>query len=67
MIETQLGSMTVRMRFDLAVMPGVLHVAVGPAPNGTESTKEIDETILKICQIESDLTWRVTPAQARKV
>jgi menaquinone reductase, molybdopterin-binding-like subunit len=66
-IKTQLGSMTVKMRFDLAVMPGVLHVAVGPAPNGTESAKEIAENILKICQIESDSTWRVTPAQARKV
>jgi hypothetical protein len=55
------------MQFDPAVMPGVIHVAIGPAPNGTESAQKFEENILTICQIEDDSTWRVTPAQVRKV
>jgi menaquinone reductase, molybdopterin-binding-like subunit len=66
-IVTQQGSMFVTIRFDSGVMPAVIHVAVGPARNGTESMNEIDENILQICQVESDATWRVTQAQVKKV
>lgn len=66
MLKTPRGAMTVEMQFDPAVMPGVIHVAIGPAPNGTESAQKLEENILAICQIENDSTWRVTPVGVRK-
>jgi menaquinone reductase, molybdopterin-binding-like subunit len=66
-IETQQGSATVKVKFDLAIMPGVIHVAVGPTANGTDGKEKLAENILRICQIDSDSTWRITPAQVRKV
>jgi len=66
-VATRQGSMPVKIQFDSGVMPGVIHVAVGPAPNKNEMAKKIDENILEICQAGNDLAWRVTPAQVRKV
>jgi len=65
-VGTQQGSMPVNIHFDAAVMPDVVHVAVGPTANGTESTNGFAEDILNICQIDGDSTWRVTPVQVRK-
>jgi anaerobic selenocysteine-containing dehydrogenase len=67
LLKTPRGAVTAKMQFDPAVMPGVIHVAIGPAPNGTESAQKLEENILAICRIENDSTWRVTPAQVRKV
>jgi anaerobic selenocysteine-containing dehydrogenase len=62
-IRTSLGSIETEIHFDPAVMPGVVHVAVGPARNGSGNDGKIIENILAICNLDHDATWRVTPAQ----
>lgn len=67
LIKTTSGSIKTEIHFDSAVMPGVVHVAVGPARNGAENVKNYIENILSICNLENDTTWRVTPAQIEPI
>jgi anaerobic selenocysteine-containing dehydrogenase len=62
-IETDGGSVEVKMRFDASVMPGVIQVAVGPSPASFDHTETLSrKSILEICEIESNSTWRTTKA-----
>lgn len=67
-ITTAAGVATVRVQFDETVMPGVIHVALGPAPSGFDKDDVLNvENILNICAIADDATWRVTPANVQRV
>lgn len=64
---TSRGSCKVTVRCDSAVMPGVLHVALGPSPNGIETLDNTNsEHILSVCDVKEDGTWRVTGARIQK-
>jgi anaerobic selenocysteine-containing dehydrogenase len=76
-LETPGGLLAVRIRFDFAVLPGVVHVATGPAAvsfgdlqrRPGESVSAIGrptESVLEICRLNEDGTWRLTPARMRK-
>ncbi|NUO80451.1 molybdopterin-dependent oxidoreductase [candidate division KSB1 bacterium] len=67
-ISTPIGAANVRVQFDEAAMPGVIHVALGPAPFGfAKDEAQSLENILSVCMIEEDATWRVTPAKVQRV
>jgi len=52
-VKTEVGAANVKVKFDKAVMPDIIQVAVG-----TDG-----ENILEICKIENDSTWRITKAE----
>ncbi len=62
-VLTTAGSMTVKVRFDRSAMPGTILAAVGDLTGGSERTNgETQDSILQICKIENDSTWRITNA-----
>lgn len=62
-IKTDDGSAEVKVRFDASVMPGVIQVAVGPLSASFDHTETLSrKSILEICKIESNSTWRTTKA-----
>jgi anaerobic selenocysteine-containing dehydrogenase len=66
-IETRAGTCRVKVRLDAAVMPGVLQVAVGPELSGfSEVYSKPGESILSICNLNGDSTWRVTRAKVQE-
>ncbi len=66
-VETALGSIRVEVRFDPGVMPGVIHVAVGPtgARKGKQGLRD-RQSVLTICQTDPGSVWRVTRAKVRE-
>jgi anaerobic selenocysteine-containing dehydrogenase len=67
LIETPSGSLRVEVRFDPGVMPGVIHVAVGPAGalKGRDGLRD-RQSVLTICQTDSGSVWRVARARVRE-
>jgi anaerobic selenocysteine-containing dehydrogenase len=66
-VRTTQGEMTAMVRCDSRAKPGVVHVAVGPRKNYSETSSHIDgEGILMLCSIRDDGTWRATPATIEK-
>lgn len=63
-IATESGKAEVKVRFDAAVPAGIVKVSVGPAADGFHRAEGHSErSILEICKIESDSTWRITEAK----
>lgn len=61
------GSMTVTIKASPSVRPGIIESAVGPARNGlTTPLHPSGESILNLCDISEDGTWRTTPVQILK-
>ncbi len=65
-IETESGSLTLEARLSESVMPGVIHVEVGPDGRAMAADQTNGEDILSICTIEENSTWRVTQAKVRE-
>jgi hypothetical protein len=68
-LATPVGSTTARVCIDPAVMPGVVHVAIGPDPAcfGDGVPRRAPADILAVCAVDRDATWRVTPARLEEV
>jgi menaquinone reductase, molybdopterin-binding-like subunit len=68
-IETETGTLPVTVIFNKSVMPGVVHVALGPDQDSLTGVKKvkIKETVLSVSRISDDATWRTTPATIRAV
>ncbi len=64
-IVTDSGELQVRIEFNDSVMPGVVHVALGPDQDSITGVKEvrIKENILSVCSLKDNGTWRMTPAR----
>ncbi len=77
-VKTESGVSKVKIKFDKAIMPGVIQVAVGPAADRNDPAGTHDDNILEICpvnddsnvgmaqgahKIENDSTWRITRAE----
>jgi anaerobic selenocysteine-containing dehydrogenase len=66
-LSTARGSMTVTIKITPSVRPGIIEAAVGPARNGlTTPVHPSGETVLNLCEINNDGTWRSTPVQFLK-
>ncbi len=59
-VRTPGGKMQLRISLDETVMPGVVHVAVGPGVCD-DTIRMPADTILAICGVHDDGSWRVTP------
>jgi hypothetical protein len=67
-VQTQLGSMEVRVHYDAGVVPRMVQVTVGPAPNGnTPVSRDHADGVLSLCQVRDDGTWKVTEATVEGV
>jgi anaerobic selenocysteine-containing dehydrogenase len=66
LIETKSGSLKVEARLSASVMPGVIHVEVGPDAGALPTSPTSGEDILTVCTIETDSTWRITQAKVRE-
>ncbi|MBZ5551588.1 MAG: molybdopterin-dependent oxidoreductase [Acidobacteriia bacterium] len=63
-IETEKGAMQVEIRFDAAVMPRVIEVAVGPTVEAFSITETPGtRNILDLCSLDDACSWRVTRAR----
>ncbi len=75
-VKTEVGTSRVSVKFDTAIMPGVLQVAIGPGVIGVDKIRP--DNILEICPVESNTaagipggdnksennsTWRTTKVQ----
>ena len=66
-LETAFGRITAEIRFDASIMPGIVSVAVGPAKRASGKRRSREEaSVLNICRLDEDYTWRVTPATVRE-
>lgn len=65
-IETKSGFAKIEARFSASVMPGVIHVEVGPDVRAFTAGPTNDDDILSICTIKEDSTWRITQAKVRR-
>jgi anaerobic selenocysteine-containing dehydrogenase len=66
-ISTQNGSETVTVMISPMVRPGIAEGAIGPMRNGLETPAEHSgQTLLHLCVVADDGTWRITPAQFLK-
>ena len=62
-VITTVGSITVKVRFDKSAMPGTIQASIGPLTGGSDLTdSETQKSIIEICRIEDDSTWRTTNA-----
>lgn len=66
LIETESGSLKVEARLSASVMPGVIHVEVGPDAGALPTGRMNGDDILAICGIENNSTWRITQARVRE-
>ncbi len=66
-IKTESGSMKAKARFSASVMPGIIHVEVGPDTRALPAGQMSGEDVLAICKLEEDDTWRITQAKVREV
>ena len=62
-VETPAGSLSVTLTLDAAAMPGVVYVSVGPKGFVTGNSGGSGETLLSICDLHDDGTWRLTNAK----
>ncbi len=66
-LQTRSGEMEADLKLDPALMPGVLHGAVGPCVNQAQTLRQAPaEGLLALCPVEEDGSWRITPAQMKK-
>ena len=66
-LTTSVGSMTAMIKITTSVRPGVIEAVVGPTRNGIQiSQHPSGETIMNLCAIHDDETWRTTPVQILK-
>jgi hypothetical protein len=64
MLETDRGQTRVLVRCDVAVLPGVVHVAVGPDDRSFgDGDGARGAAVLGLCHVEDDGTWRRTPVR----
>lgn len=67
-LSTKNGSVTVQLKTSNAVQPGVIEAAVAPSPNGVATPSQpAEKSILNLCEISDNGTWRITPAHLLKV
>jgi len=67
-LSTKNGSAAVNVKIDTTVRPGIVDAAIGPNLNGTETPAHpVGNTLLNLCDVTNDGTWRITPAQILKV
>jgi anaerobic selenocysteine-containing dehydrogenase len=67
MLSTTKGSMAVRVKIEPTVRPGVIEASIGPLPNGIETPlNPTGNTILNLCEVTNDGTWRMTTATLLK-
>lgn len=67
LLSTAEGSMKVKVRISTSVRPGSIEASVGPIENGRQScTHPAGRTIIDLCTVTDDGTWRITPAQLLK-
>ncbi len=66
-LESKVGAFVVNVHFNSSVMPGVILVSVAPdrasffEPNLTDA-----KSILSICEVTDDSTWRITQVRVRE-
>lgn len=66
-VSTDRGAMTVRVRTDAGVRPDTIEAVIGPLPNGAETPRHPSgRTMLDLCAVAADGTWRITPAFIQK-
>jgi anaerobic selenocysteine-containing dehydrogenase len=66
-LSTANGSAPVTVKIDPTVRPGVVETAIGPALNGSTTPAHFSgTTLLHLCEVANDGTWRITPAQFLK-
>ena len=65
-IETESGALSLEARLSASVMPGVIHVEVGPDGRTLQPGEANAGNILAICTIQENSTWRVTNARVRE-
>lgn len=65
-VETRRGRVILRLRSDAAVLPGVLHVAVGADGWAFGDGKPRSCEVLEVCEVAADGTWRTTPATLQR-
>jgi anaerobic selenocysteine-containing dehydrogenase len=66
-VRTSAGTFTGWAVADQAVIPGVVHASVGPSPNNsTPKDKPGQASILEICAVQADGSWRITEATIAK-
>ncbi len=68
-IKTESGELTVQIEFNDAIMPDVVHVALGPDQDSITGVKEvrIENNVLSVCTLNEAGTWRATPARIQAV
>jgi anaerobic selenocysteine-containing dehydrogenase len=67
-VQTRIGSAIVTIVESETVMPGVISAVVGPLPNGMTAKDELNNgTILALCDLQQNGTWRATPATMGRV
>lgn len=68
-IVTDSGELTVKIEFNDSIMPGVVHVSLGPDLESIAGVREvrIKDTILSVCTLKKNGTWRTTPARIETV
>lgn len=66
-LTTAEGSMTVTIKISTAVRPGMIAAAVGPIRNGIQNYRPPSgASVVNLCAIRLDGTWRTTPVQILK-
>jgi anaerobic selenocysteine-containing dehydrogenase len=67
-LSTKNGSMQVSVKFETSVRPGIIEASIAPLPNGAETPLHPNgATILNLCDVTSDGTWKITTANLLKV
>ncbi|MEO8168901.1 MAG: molybdopterin dinucleotide binding domain-containing protein, partial [bacterium] len=67
-LQTQNGTTNVFVKTDAKIMPGVIHAAVGPSPNKSETQDHFNgEGVLALCTVQDNGTWRLTEATLKNV
>ncbi len=63
------GELTVRIEINDAIMPDVVHVALGPDQDSITGIEEvkIEDNVLSICSLQENGTWRATPVRIQTV
>jgi anaerobic selenocysteine-containing dehydrogenase len=67
LLSTAEGSMKVKVRISTSVRPGSIEASVGPIENDRQTPAHpAGTTIIDLCTVTGDGTWRITPAQLLK-
>jgi anaerobic selenocysteine-containing dehydrogenase len=61
-VKTELGELRVKVKFDNAVMDGVVQVTFGPSVSFI-TPEMTGNNVLEICKTNSDLSWQITKAE----